>query len=700
MVENLSGKIYISVILPLKYRGEATYVVPEELAGNVVVGSRVKVDFAGKVYCAVVKGISGVKDISAKENDDASEAGILAAEADGIVYKDIISVEPFEPVCVEEMALWQQVADYYLCSVGEVFKAAYPASSIRQEQVKSRKSADSFFEALSKEGYGCEPPQLSPKQAEALESIKKHFSANSGNNSDVAKKPVLLHGVTGSGKTEIYITLAIEQLKQGRSVLYMAPEIAITKQLQMRLKKLFGSRLLVYHSKQTAVEKKLIRQILGRSAGAAEPVVVLGTRSALFLPYRNLGLVVVDEEHDSSYKQSEPAPRYQARDVAIMLANIHRANILLGSATPSFESEYNCLIGRFSKVTLLEKYYGAAIPKVEIIDTIWARKSGQMRGNFSQKLLNVIKKRVGEGKQVLIFKNRRSYSPVVECTECGNVAKCPHCNVNLSYHKYNSTLRCHYCDYTTSFSGICKQCGLDALKYKGAGTERLEEELKELLPDLRIARFDADIASDKRAEEAVIKEFSEGNIDLLIGTQMISKGFDFKNLKLVAVIDADSLLAMQDFRADEKALQTFSQLMGRAGRRDEPGELLIQTNHKAHPVLQSLLSSGIVDMLMAQRHDFGFAPFVRMVKIIVKHADDKKLDILCNRVAAVLGNVGALEITGPFVPQTDKVRGEWLKAFYVKFARNRELQSNKHRMLEQILSLKCGNAVIIDVDPL
>ena len=682
MVENLSGEIYISVILPLKYRGEATYVVPNGMAQNVVVGSRVKVDFAGKLYSAVVKSISRSNGIS------------------GIVYKDIIAVEPLEPVGGEEMALWQQVADYYLCSVGEVFKAAYPALSIKQEQVKSRKSAASFFESIAQEGFGYESPHLSPKQAEALESIKKHFSASKGNNSDIAPKPVLLHGVTGSGKTEIYITLAIEQLKQGRSVLYMAPEIAITKQLQMRLKKLFGGRLLVYHSKQSAVEKKLIREILSRSDEAGEPVVVLGTRSALFLPYRNLGLVVVDEEHDSSYKQTEPAPRYQARDVAIMLANIHKANILLGSATPSFESEYNSLIGRFAKVLLLEKYYGAAVPQVEIIDTIWARKSGQMRGNFSQKLINAIKKRVGEGKQVLIFKNRRSYSPVVECTECGTVAKCPHCNVNLSYHKYNSTLRCHYCDYTTSFSGICKQCGLDTLKYKGAGTERLEEELKELLPDLRIARFDADIASSKKAEEAVIKEFSEGNIDLLIGTQMISKGFDFKNLKLVAIIDADSLLAMQDFRADEKALQTFSQLMGRTGRRDEPGELLIQTNNKEHPVLQSLLSSSIVDRLMTQRHEFGFAPFVRMVKIIVKHSDSQKLDLLCGRVEGALENVGALEVTGPFVPQIDKIRGEWLKAFYVKFARNKELQNNKQRMLEQILALKCGNAVIIDVDPL
>lgn len=688
---NLAGKIYVSVILPLKYRGEATYILPSEVVGRVVAGSRVKVDFAGKIYSAVVKSIGDIPD------------GGVSGD-DGIIYKEIISVEPFEPVTLEEIALWQQVSDYYLCSIGEVYKAAYPSLSIKQEQVKSRKTAAAFFEAVAGQSNEYELPQLSDKQSGVLSAIESSGS-----------KPVLLHGVTGSGKTEIYITLAIGRLKLGKSVLYMAPEIAITKQLQMRLKSVFGDRVLVYHSKQTAVEKKRIREILAGRDGNLEPVVVLGTRSALFLPFKNLGLVIVDEEHDSSYKQTEPSPRYQARDVAIMLANIHKADIVLGSATPSFESEYNSIIGRFVKVSLLEKFYGAPAPSVEIIDTIWARKSGQMRGNFSQKLLNAIRSRVSQGKQVLIFKNRRSYAPVVECTECGSTAKCPHCNVNLSYHKYNNTLRCHYCDYTTQFKGICKECGLDTLKYRGAGTERLEEELKELLPELRIARFDADIASSKRAEEAVIKEFSEGNIDVLIGTQMISKGFDFKNLKLVAVIDADSLLAMQDFRADEKALQILNQLVGRTGRRNESGELMIQTNHKNHPVIQSVAAMtlkdrvvagerqadpDILEMLMAQRYEFEFAPFVRMVKIIVKHSDSQKLDILCQRTAKVLKDVGAMEVTGPFVPQIDKVRGEWIKAFYVKFARNRELHSNKQRLLEQILSLKCGNAVIVDVDPL
>lgn len=741
---------YVSVILPLKYRGGATYTVPDHLSDSVVEGSRVGVDFAGKEYSAVVESISVIsqpvalsgsqktlsgscetissgsetlsscREIPSNCTENSSESAAHDSSGREILYKDILRVEPYPPISQYEIGLWREVADYYLCSIGEVYKAAYPVLAIRQEQVKSRKTAASFYEKIGNGAGDARLPELSLKQQEVLDNIKTLFA------SPQKRKPVLLHGVTGSGKTEVYVHLAAEELRQGRSVLYMAPEIAITRQLQIRLKSVFGERLLLYHSKQTAGEKKRIHKILsgeyrreyekecGQFEGS-DAAIVLGTRSALFLPYNRLGLVIVDEEHDSSYKQTEPAPRYQARDVAVMLANIHAANVLLGSATPSFESLYNCAIGRFAKVELFEKYYGARESYVGIIDTIWARKSGQMRGNFSQKLLNTIKKRVEEGKQVLVFKNRRSYAPVVECTECGEIVKCPHCNVNLSYHRYNSTLRCHYCDYTVRFSPVCSRCGLDSLRCKGAGTERLEEELKELLPEIRIARFDADVASSKRAEEAVIKAFAAGEIDVLVGTQMISKGFDFKNLKLVAVIDADSLLSMQDFRADERALQMFSQLLGRAGRREEAGELLIQTNSKNHPVIGSLIGNlhksgtlpsaerqedNILDILMEQRREFGFAPFVRMVKIIVKHSSKEKLDLICSRVAGVLGEVGALEVTGPFVPQTDRVRGEWLMAFYVKFARDRRLKENKQRLLEQILALKCGNSVIIDVDPL
>lgn len=855
--------MYVSVILPIKFRGDATYTVPAHLVSSIKPGCMVKVDFAGKLYTAVVSSMY---------------CKCLENTAKNIVYKDIIDVVDDMQVSDAALKFWEQVALYYMCTVGEVYKAAYPMLLLRQNNVKSRNTASAFFESLQEniklpelsdpqnkayikimqlfgwtngnglaenylekpdgildshsvplqdhnlqadnqqiassqnvapqnnnahncdtqengmqgggtqddsaqyynsclESVKCDNPQCGNSNNHGVQNVgtqsvseqdcgaqnvnaqnvreqaagEQNVKVNNSNISDASGMPkfrsiaeqqglpkmsglpVLLHGVTGSGKTEIYINLASRVLSMGRSVLFMVPEIAISKQLQQRLKKVFGGRLLVYHSKQTAAEKariykivsrQFLKEYIGDSSSAEEKtpndaVIVLGTRSALFLPYENLGLVIADEEHDSSYKQTEPAPRYHARDAAIMLAKIHEANILLGSATPSLESEYNCRIGRFAKVSLLEKYYGALSPVIEIADTIWARKSGQMKGSFTQKLINEIAKTLDRGRQVLILRNRRSYSPVVECTECGSIPKCPNCNVNLSYHKYNGTLRCHYCDYTVKFNGICSKCGLDTLEYKGAGTERVEEELAELFPNSRIARFDADVAESKRREEAVIKAFSNRETDILVGTQMLSKGFDFEYLDLVAVLQADAILGIQDFRADERALQMFSQLMGRTGRRGTRGKIIIQTNQKNHPVLQQLKresampyvryesdsciyesDSSFILSLMQERKEFAFAPYVRMVKILIKHKDREKLDSLCCRVGEALQKIACKEVTGPFVPVVDRVRGEWIKCYYIKFLRNKELVENKRKLLEAIEGLKANNAIIIDVDPL
>ena len=699
---------YVSVILPVKYGGEISYFLPKNF--EVFVGSRVRVDFAGKIYTGVVRKILSQADVPAYTPDKKE-----------IIYKPVLAVEELPAVLEQEIELWERVAKYYMCTVGEVYKAAYPALQVKQESVKPRKKVGDFLKAVQ-DGQdlarGKNIPQLSGIQQKAFEEIKGSFEAAPG-------KPVLLRGVTGSGKTEIYISLALECLRQGRSVLYMVPEIAISKQLQGRLKKVFGERLLTFHSKQTAAEKARIHKILVHNAarcvdGVAErscreensAVVVLGTRSSLFLPYSNMGLVIVDEEHDSSYKQTEPAPRYQAKDTAIMLAQLHGCNVLLGSATPSFESEYNCLLKRFALVELKEKYFGGDEPQVEIVDTVYAYKTRQMVGNFSQKLINEIRRTVEQGQQVLVFRNRRSYSPIVECEECGEIPKCPHCNVHLSYHKYNNTLRCHYCEYIASFTGVCKHCGTASFKYKGAGTEKLEEELAALLPQARIARFDADITKSKRAEDQVIKDFSEGNIDILVGTQMISKGFDFEKLKLVAVLQADTILGVQDFRADEKAVQLLSQLMGRTGRRGERGKIIIQASQKEHPVLVNLAAASggaaaqcpqLTGQLLGERQQYGFAPYVRMVKIIVKHTDTVKLDELCCSVKRAVEGSPDLqykELTGPFSPQPDKIRGEWIKCFYIKFARDSRLVRNKEILQGCISKIKGSHSIILDVDPL
>lgn len=712
----LHMECYVSVILPVRYGGEISYFLPENF--EVFVGSRVRVDFAGKIYTGVVRKILSQADVPSHTPDGKE-----------ISYKPILAVEELPAVLPQEMELWVRVAQYYMCTVGEVYKAAYPALQVKQESVKPRKKVEDFLKAVQ-EGVDVAQekniPQLSGVQQRAFDEIKGSFEAAPG-------KPVLLRGVTGSGKTEIYISLSLECLRQGRSVLYMVPEIAISKQLQGRLKKVFGERLLTFHSKQTAAEKARIHKILvynaihgqmnsqhesqhentqesGQQANSA--VVVLGTRSSLFLPYSNMGLVIVDEEHDSSYKQTEPAPRYQAKDTAIMLAQIHGCNVLLGSATPSFESEYNCLVKRFALVELKEKFYGGEEPQVEIVDTVYAYKTRQMVGNFSQKLINEIKRTVEQGYQVLVFRNRRSYSPIVECEECGEIPKCPHCNVHLSYHKYNNTLRCHYCEYIAQFTGVCKHCGTASFKYRGAGTEKLEEELAALLPQARVARFDADIAKSKREEEQVIKDFAVGNIDILVGTQMISKGFDFEKLKLVAVLQADTILGVQDFRADEKAVQLLSQLMGRTGRRGERGKIIIQTSQKEHPVLVSLAQGATADVaqispltghLLGERQQYGFAPYVRMVKIIVKHADQAKLDDMCRAVKRGIEGSPELEykeLTGPFTPQIDKIRGEWIKCFFIKFARNGRLVRNKELLKSCISKIKGSHSIILDVDPL
>jgi primosomal protein N' (replication factor Y) len=684
--------------------------------------------FGKKIHSGVIRRVVEEKDLpqqftEVKVKDE--KTGTTRTELKPVEYKEILYIENLPKITPEEIKFWDSIAHYYLCSTGEVFKAAYPILTQKQEAVKSHKTPADIFEKIKKEDnenqfsfIDAHRPVLSDAQQIAYKHIKEQ----------IAKKPVLLEGVTGSGKTEIYITLADEHLKNGKNVLYLVPEIAMSKQMERRLREHFGSRLFVFHSALNQAPKKLLRDILTSpqaqsqlSASRNEPIIILGTRSSLLLPFNNLGLIIIDEEHDASYKQTEPAPRYNARDSAIMLAGLHKAQVLMGSATPSLESRYNCTIGRFSKVELKEKYYSANEPDITVIDTIWTRRSKQMHGSFSQELINEIKKTIAEKGQVIVFRNMRSYSPVVQCTECGEIPRCPHCDVPLSYHKYDNTLRCHYCEYQTKFTGICPKCGNHSLEAKGVGTEKLEEELKELFPEAKIARFDADIAKSKMLEDKVLKDFAEGNTDILVGTQMISKGFDFKNLNLVAVIQADTILGLQDFRADERAIQLFTQLMGRTGRRDKKGKLIIQTNQKKHPVIEYIAnlnnpadSSNAQDAdtveapdssiaLLDERRQFSFPPYVRMITVTVRNRDKNILNEISKAVGKILKmsrGFTAQEVTGPFPPRIEKVRNEFLLCYNVKFARDKMLEANKDALKKALDSLKVQDSIIIDVDPL
>ena len=723
----VSGNLFVSVILPVKFKEEVLYLLPdsflhynsptaadETTAANgtaaatgitaangasdaagangasnaggckVAPGTRVRVHFGKREMIGVVRGFRY------------ADRGEVPLERLGkpLEYKEIDGVVELPAIKREQLEFWQVLADYYLCTVGEVYKAAYPALAVRQESVKSRKSPELFLERISFSPEGISQqrlPMLSQRQQGAFDEIRAHFGSG--------KRPVLLHGATGSGKTEIYVKLAQEVLAKGKNVLFMVPEIALSKELESRLKGYFGERLLLFHSKVTAAQKHFVHSVV-LQAGGNSPVVVLGTRSSLFLPFAQLGLVIVDEEHDPSYKQSDPAPRYNARDAAVLLASIYGAHLIMGSATPSFESLYNVSIKKYARVMLPFRYFGAPAPDVEIIDTIKARRVGEMKGSFSQKLINALKENMEQGGQSLVFRNRRSYSPMVQCDNCGQIPKCPHCNVSLSYHRYNNTLRCHYCDYTSLFSSRCPQCSSGELVARGAGTERVEEELRELLPLARIERFDADVAESKREEERIIGSFAKGEIDILVGTQMLSKGFDFEKLSLVALLQADTVLGMEDFRADERALQLFTQLIGRSGRRGIRGKMLIQSAQKNHPIFKIFKLDTLFpdsSALLDERREFRFAPYVRMVKITLRHRTMEELERLTAAVAAI--QVPCLEITGPFVPGLERLRGEWQRAFYVKFARDSRLSHNKRVLMERLEALNAPNSIVVDVDP-
>ncbi len=666
---NIQAKIYADVILPLKLNDRMTYSVPEGMEG-VSRGVWVEVILAGRKYFGVV---DAIKD--------------EAPGLDPLKIRPIISLPPIPPVSKEDLRFWKTLADYYMCCEGEVLKAAYPQAVQKQAVVKSRRKGQ------AKEENAVEPlPKLSTAQSAALSAAEEAISD---------KKTVLIHGVTGSGKTELYMRLASPRIADGGQVLFLVPEIAMSRQLQERLERVFGGNLLVFHSKLTAPQKKMVLERLT----SGQPCVVLGTRSAIFLPIPKLSLVIIDEEHDSSYKQADPAPRYNGRDAAMLLASQRGAPVVLGSATPSYEALYNVAAGKYVKVDLAERYHRSGDARVKIIDTRKARRLKDMKGSFSRELLADIRKTLERGEQVLVFRSRRAYAPVVQCPQCGDIPKCPKCNVPLSYHKYNNTLECHYCGWHTPFSGICKACGSTGLLPKGSGTEKLEEELREYFPDARTERFDAQTTESRTAEQEMLTDFAEGRIDILVGTQMITKGFDFAKLTLVAVVQADSLLSIQDFRADERAFQLLTQLRGRAGRRDLPGRMVIQTDQPEHPVLMRL--AGKADALfesgsLAERKMFSYPPFVRLVVITVRERSEGRLWHLERDIQSILRECGVNSVLGPVKPPVEKIDNRLISQFWLKLPRTRGVALTKNILKVKLdaLRLRYGNVdVTVDVDP-
>lgn len=538
--------------------------------------------------------------------------------------------------------------------------------------------------------------ELSDVQDEAYTEIKKSFKN---------KEVVLLHGITSSGKTEIYVKLIEEVLNQGKQVLYLVPEIALTTQLIQRLQLYFGNQISVFHSKYSLNERVEVWKNTLKNSSKAQ--LILGARSSVFLPFNELGLVIVDEEHETSYKQFDPAPRYHARDTAIVLANLHKAKVILGSATPSVESYFNAQQEKYGLVEINSRFGNLLLPEIELVDIKEGYRKKRMTGHFSERLLHLIQEALEEKEQVILFQNRRGYSPIVECKTCGVAPQCPNCDVSLTYHKFKNELRCHYCGYNRTMPETCGACGSPNLDTKGFGTEQIEIELKKLFPDTKVGRMDLDTTRGKYGYQKILNAFQEHEIDILVGTQMLSKGLDFANVSLVGVLNADNMLNFPDFRAHEKSFQMLTQVSGRAGRTKKRGKVAIQTFNPYHQILQQVTTNDYNTMFKEQldeRHQYKYPPIIRLIKITLKHKDFTKVDVASHWLSKSLYNSFGDNILGPTSPAIARIRNQHIKTILIKLPKDRPLKQSKaiiQKIKNSFQSISDFRSVRfnIDVDP-
>lgn len=538
--------------------------------------------------------------------------------------------------------------------------------------------------------------ELSQEQRIAYEQVVKSFET---------RNVCLLHGITGSGKTEIYIQLIEDQLKLNKRILYLLPEIALTTQIISRLKDAFGDLVAIFHSRMTVRERTEIWYDLLKPGKFQ---IILGARSAIFTPIQNLGLIIIDEEHDMSYKQVNPAPRYNARDTAIVWADICDAKVLLGSATPSLESIYNSKIGRFGLVELTKRFGGLKLPEVFVSDMKEARRKKQMHEHFSKFLLDAIKETLANDKQVILFQNRRGYSPYVQCMSCSHIPECKNCDVSLTYHKFTNTLRCHYCGYMLKKPANCFACGSGKVHTIGLGTERIEEELEVLLPDARIRRMDLDTTRGKNAFERIITSLEDKEIDILVGTQMVTKGLDFDNVALVGILNADDMLYFPDFRAHERSFQLISQVAGRAGRKSKRGKVIIQTYTPDHAVIDWVIRNDYEEFIkreMTLRNNFRYPPYCRIFTITLKHKLREVADEVSLELAKMLRMSMGARVLGPEYPLVPRINNVYHKKIMMKVEREASMKNVKTFLQQSIDSLSKdkrfkSTRFIIDVDPM
>jgi len=536
---------------------------------------------------------------------------------------------------------------------------------------------------------------LNEYQQEAFTAIKESFKQ---------KLPTLLYGVTSSGKTEVYVKLIEETLAQNKQVLYLLPEIALTTQLIARLQEYFGEKVAVYHSRYSVQERVEVWHNVLDNKNKAQ--IVIGARSALFMPFNHLGLIIVDEEHEISFKQYDPAPRYHARDAAIVLAKLHAANILLGSATPSVESFYNVQTGKYGFASIQRRFGNVLMPEIELVDIKEQTRKKRMKGHFSERLLNEISETLKNGEQVILFQNRRGYAPILECTTCGHSPQCPNCDVSLTYHQHKKQLRCHYCGYHIALLTSCEACGSTTLDTKGFGTEQVEQELETLFPDAKVGRMDLDTTRGKYGYEKIITAFEQQELDILVGTQMLTKGLDFRNVNLVGIMSADTLLNFPDFRAHERCFQLLTQVSGRAGRTKKRGQVIIQSFNPYHQILKQVSTGDYEAMYQEQlyeREQHKYPPINRIIKITFKHKDYNKLNEASEWFTKGLRNAFGVHVLGPEFPSVSRIRNQYLKNVLIKIPNGQSLVKTKNsiRRLEKsfnAISQYASVRVIYNVD--
>ena len=644
---------YVDVILPLPLQDCFTYALPATCEVVPQVGCRVIVPFGNsKFYTAIVMRVH--------------------SETPPYPTKPVSEVLDVTPVVLpEQLRLWQWIADYYLCPIGDVFKAALPtALKPKSESTRKSKTRKPTLPADVLPPTETASP-LSEVQQQAMDNIVGQWQTHN---------VCLLHGVTSSGKTEIYIHLMQKAIEEGKQVLFMLPEIVLTTQLTERLRRVFGARMGVYHSRYPDRERvELYQKMLSDTPYD----IVVGVRSSIFLPFKRLGLIIIDEEHETSFKQQEPAPRYHARNTALVLAAQVGAKALLGSATPSLESYHNALSGKYGLVTLKTRYAGLSLPDIEVIDVQEMQRKKMMTGIFSPQLLAQIRKALDGRQQVILFQNRRGYAPVLECRTCGWTPRCERCDVSLTMHRGFRQMVCHYCGKTYNIPLSCPNCESRELSSRGYGTERIEEQLQAILPEARIARMDLDTTRSRQNYEQILHDFEQGNTDILIGTQMVTKGLDFDRVSLVGILSADSMLAQPDFRSYERAFQLMEQVAGRAGRKEAVGHVVLQTRDAGNAIVQQVVMhdyEGMYAQQSQERELFRYPPFCRVIFLYLKHRNEQVVECLANDYAALLRQVFGERVLGPDTPPVGRVQHMHIRKLLLKVELTAPLTTVRQRL--------------------